>query len=153
MNTFIINLNDTIAMSDSAMVELAKVMGTCRPCVQEAEKNCHDVTIVAIICGAVVLLAIIAAIVITIWHNKEVKNRREMETEKANNAKKMKQDEALQKETEEWNRHVRYFQKSVFDKIIAKKIEEEEVSNDEDWKKLQTKIKDFINDIFIKFKV
>ena len=150
MNTFIINLNDTIAMSDSAMVELAKVMGTCRPCVQEAKTNCHDVTIVAIICGAVVLLAIIAAIVITIWHNKEVKNRREMETEKANNAKIMKQDEALQKETEEWNRLVRYFQKSVFDKIIAKKIEEEKITKEKDWKDFCKEISDSIKDVFCK---
>jgi hypothetical protein len=65
----------------------------------------------------------------------------------------LKQAEALQKETEEWNRLVRYFQKTVFDKIIAKKIEEEKITKEEDWKNLQTKIKDFINDIFIKFKV
>ena len=151
MSTFIINLNDTIAMSDSAMVELAKIVSASKSC--EAGTNCHDVTIVAIICGTVVLLAIIVAIVITIWHNKEVKNRREMETEKASNAMTLKQNEALQKETEEWNRLVRYFQKSVFDKIIAKKNEEEEFSKEEDWKNLQTKIKDFINDIFIRFKV
>ena len=153
MNTFIINLNDTIAMSDSAIVELAKVISTCQPCVQEAETNCNDVKIVAIVCGMVVLLAIIAAIVISLWHYIELKKWRETETEKAKNDKVMRQYDALQKETEEWNRHVRYFQKTVFDKIIAKKIEGEKVANDEDWENLHKKIADFINDILIKFKV
>ena len=50
MSTFIINLNDTIAMSDSAVVELAKVINTCQPCVKEAETTCNDVVIVGIVC-------------------------------------------------------------------------------------------------------
>ena len=53
MSTFIINLNDTIAMSDSAVVELAKVIGTCQPVMREAETNCQDVWIVVFICAAV----------------------------------------------------------------------------------------------------
>lgn len=152
MSTFIINLNDTIAMSDSAVVELAKVISTCQPCVQKAETNCYEVMIVAIVCGAVVLLAIIAAIVISKWHKKEVEVRMTMEREKVANDQEMRQYDALQKETEERNRHLRYFQKSVFDKIIAKKIESQKDANDEDWKNLYKEIVDFVNDIFIKFK-
>ena len=60
MSTFIINLNDTIAMSDSAVVELAKVISTCQPCVQVSKTNCNDVIIVAIICVAIVLVALFA---------------------------------------------------------------------------------------------
>lgn len=37
MSTFIINLNDTIAMSDSAVVELTKVISNCQPYFQEVE--------------------------------------------------------------------------------------------------------------------
>ena len=151
MNTFIINLNDTIAMSDSAVVELAKVISTCQPCVKEAETNYYDVKIVAIVCGAIVILAFIAAIVISLWHYIELKKWRETENKKAANDKEMRQFDASQKETEEKSRLTRYYQKAIFDKIIAKKIEEEEMKNEEDWKNFCKKISDIIKDVFAKF--
>lgn len=43
MSTFIINLNDTIAMSDSTVVELAKVLGPCQACSQRVENSFNDV--------------------------------------------------------------------------------------------------------------
>lgn len=150
MNTFIINLNDTIAMSDSAVVELAKVISTCQPCVQEAETNCNDVKIVAIVCGAIVLLAIIAAIVISLWHYIELKKWRETENKKAANDKEMRQFDASQKETEEKSRLTRYYQKAMFDKIIAKKIEEEKITKEKDWKDFCKEISDSIKDVFCK---
>lgn len=151
MNTFIINLNDTIAMSDSAVVELAKVISTCQPCVQVAKTNCNDVKIVAIICGTVALLAIIAAIVISRWHYIELKKWEEMETKKAEKDEEIRNSDALQKEAEEKSRLTRYYQKAIFDKIIAKKIEEKEMKNEEDWKNFCKKISDIIKDVFAKF--
>ena len=71
MSTFIINLNDTIAMSDSAIVELAKVINTCQPCVQEAGTNCNDIAIAGIICLAIVIIAIIAKGALESWKKAE----------------------------------------------------------------------------------
>lgn len=97
MSTFIINLNDTIAMSDSAIVELAKVINTCQPCVQEAETNCYDVKIVAIICAAIVLVALIAKWALWSWKEAEQeasKAEREAkeEKEKVESERKLKAD-------------------------------------------------------------
>ena len=56
MSTFIINLNDTIAMSDSAVVELAKLVSACQPCELEAQTNCNDVWIVVVVCATIVIV-------------------------------------------------------------------------------------------------
>ncbi len=72
MSTFIINLNDTIAMSDSAVVELAKVINTCQPCVKELGTNCNDVAIVGIICATIVVIALIAKWAIWSWQKAEI---------------------------------------------------------------------------------
>ena len=88
MSTFIINLNDTIVMSDSAIVELAKVVSTCQPCVQETETNCYDVKIVVIICAAIVLVALIAKWAVWSWKRAE---RKAADAERK--AKKIKEEE------------------------------------------------------------
>ena len=67
MNAVFLNLNDTIAMSESAVVELAKALNTCQPCMHEAETSCNDVKIVALICVAIVAVAIVASWTITSW--------------------------------------------------------------------------------------
>ena len=67
MYAIFLNLNNTAAMGDSAVVELAKVMNACQPCMQEAETNCSDVKIVAIICITIVLVALIAKWAIWSW--------------------------------------------------------------------------------------
>ena len=67
MSTFIINLNDTIAMSDSAVVELAKVISSCQPCVQEVVTNANDVTIAKYICLAVAFVALVVGATILLW--------------------------------------------------------------------------------------
>ena len=77
MSTFIINLNDTIALSDFAVVELAKVINTCQPCVQVAETNCNDVLIVGIICIAIIAVAFFAQRTILKWKEKEEKESEE----------------------------------------------------------------------------
>lgn len=97
MSTFIINLNDTIAMSDSAIVELAKVVSTCQPCVQETETNCYDVIIVVFICAAIVLVALITKWAVLSWKDAEInavnKERKEKEDkEKEDSKRKQKAD-------------------------------------------------------------
>lgn len=100
MSTFIINLNDTIAMSDSAVVELAKVINTCQPCVKEAQTNCNDVWIAGIICLAIVMVALIAKCGLLAWKSKEIEaadaERKAKETE-ANIAARKQKAEALGK--------------------------------------------------------
>ena len=73
MNAVILNLNDTIAMSDSTVVELVKALNACQPCIHEAETSCNDVKIVGIICIAIVIVAIVAVIGFLYWKNMEIK--------------------------------------------------------------------------------
>ena len=91
MSTFIINLNDTIAMSDSVVVELAKVINTCQPCVKEAETNCQDVWIAGIICLAIVLVALIAKWTICSWKDADANTLKEERYEKARKEKEVAQ--------------------------------------------------------------
>ena len=77
MSTFIINLNDTIAMSDSAIVELAKVVRGSESSVQEAATTWQDVTIVGFICLAVVLVVLIAKWATWSWKNAEIQAAKE----------------------------------------------------------------------------
>ncbi len=95
MSTFIINLNDTIAMSDSAVVELAKVINTCQPYVQKAETSCNDVMIVAIVCIATVLVALIAKWAICSWKDADANVLKEERFEKARKEKEEAQRKLL----------------------------------------------------------
>ena len=96
MNTFIINMNDTITISDSAMVELAKVISTHQPCVQETGANCNDVLIVGIICIAIIAVAFFAQRTILKWKEKVItateKERKEKESEESIAQRKQKAD-------------------------------------------------------------
>ena len=59
MSSIIINLNDTVAMSDSTLLEMAKIFDSCQPCVQEAATTCNDVKIVGVICATIILVTLI----------------------------------------------------------------------------------------------
>ena len=95
MSTFIINLNDTIALSDSAVVELAKVINTCQPCLQETGANYNDVKIVAIICVTIVLVALIAKWAICSWKDANVSVLREERSERVRQEKEEAQRKML----------------------------------------------------------
>ena len=100
MSTFIINLNDTIALSDSAVVELAKVINTCQPCLREVETNCNDVKIVAIICIAIVIVALIARCAVLSWKDAEIKAanaEREAKENEADIAKRKQKADLMDK--------------------------------------------------------
>lgn len=56
MNTITICLNDTVALCDSTVIELAKLVNSGQPCIQEAQTNCYDVIIVGTICGTIALI-------------------------------------------------------------------------------------------------
>ena len=60
-------------MSDSAVVELAKVINTCQPCVKEAQTNCNDVWIVVVICATFVIVALIVKWAIWSWQKAAIK--------------------------------------------------------------------------------
>ena len=85
MNTFIFNLKDTTELSDSAVVELAKVVSGCQAVATEAETNCNDVTIVAIVCLAIVLVALIVSRAFLSFKSKEIEaEKAERESKEAN---------------------------------------------------------------------
>ena len=86
MSTFIVNLNDTIAMSDSAVVELAKIISCSQPCVSDSETNCQDVIIVGFICVAIVLVALIVKWAVSSWKAAEIAAAKEERTEKEKEA-------------------------------------------------------------------
>ena len=146
------NLNDTIVSCDTIAVRLVKMTELSQPVINEAETNSQDVLIVGIICGAIALLAITAGVVITKWHNKEAETLLSLEDMKAKNDKEFREREAAMKDAEEKNRLSRYYQKTVFDKIISKRIEEETISNENDEKSFYKKMTDFMNSILCNFK-
>lgn len=126
MSTFIINLNDTIAMSDSAMVELAKVIGICQPCVQEAETNCHDVAIVAIVCVAIVLVALIVKWAVWSWKEAEQKT---IETERKAKKEKEEEESKRKRKADCQGKLIDFLEKQVSSFDIQKK-EYEKASED-----------------------
>lgn len=85
MSTFIFNLNDTIAMSDSAVVELAKVVSACQPSIPETQANWADVEIAKWICLTVIVVALIIAITIGYCYRKRIIAEKEQEQMKFDN--------------------------------------------------------------------
>ena len=75
MSTFIINLNDTTALSDSVVAKVIKLSEAFQPAVTEAESNNNDVMIVAFICIAIVVVALIAKWAAWSWQNAEIASR------------------------------------------------------------------------------
>ena len=69
-------------MSDSAVVELAKVINTCQPCGKELGTNCNDVAIVGIICATIVAIALIAKRAIWSWQKAELAYKENERNEK-----------------------------------------------------------------------
>lgn len=88
MGTFIVNLNDTIVLSDTVCVKVAKAAEVCKLLVEkEAETNCNDVKIVAYICGAIVLVALFGLIAVVYWKEREIGNAEKERTAKATKEK------------------------------------------------------------------
>ena len=77
MNTFIINLNDTIAMCDSLGVALAKAINTSQPCFQETETNWQDVWVAGIICGTIIIVFVLLLLGFSIMTSGQNKVRME----------------------------------------------------------------------------
>ncbi len=59
MNTFILNPNDTIAMSDSIIVKMMNMSGTCQTCINETATNWADVEIAKQISCTIITITII----------------------------------------------------------------------------------------------
>lgn len=99
MSTFIINLNDTIAMGDSTVVELAKVINTCQPCVIGTGTNWADVEIAKWICLTIIAVALITAIIIYFCYRKRIISEQEQEQNKFDN-QQIGEDNKLRREIE-----------------------------------------------------
>lgn len=97
MSTFIINLNDTIAMSDSAVMELSKAVSACQPYIQETQANWADVEIAKLICLTIIAVALIIAITIGYCYRKRIKS--EQEQKKFEN-QQIEEDNKLRREIE-----------------------------------------------------
>ena len=125
MSTFIINLNDIIAMSDSAVVELAKLVSACQPCELEAQTNCNDVWIVVVVCATIVIVVGLIAWILKVWISG--KNHLQMEEldekKKMNEAERKKQelDNELRRQDAEYVRE----QKKKVDELKNKKTEQD----------------------------
>lgn len=85
MSTFIFNLNDTTALSDSVVAIVLKLSETSQPIVTEAETNGFDVIIVCVICLAIVLVALIAMCGFLSWKKAELEALKEERKEKNEN--------------------------------------------------------------------
>ena len=97
MSTFIINLNDTIAMNDSTIVELAKVVSKSESCVQDTATTWEDFAIVCVVCLAVVIVVLIAKWATWSWKKAELEaaedeRKAKKEKEKAESDRKQRSD-------------------------------------------------------------
>ena len=106
MSTFIINLSDTVALSDSTLIELAKVLNSCQPCIQEAATNYDDVRIVYVTCLAIVLVVLIASV--AFYHCMRIKYKyqnqgKEKEHEHEENKAKNEFERKMAEENEKLN--------------------------------------------------
>jgi len=153
MSTFIINMNDTIILNDTIVMKFTEVADKHLQIINESGTNSDDVKIVSVICGTIILLAIITAIVLILWHYKNVNTRMAIEAKKVDKEIKSKQDEVSRIEAEEKNRLARYFQKTIFDKIIVKKLEDVDSMQEEDMKNFCKNINDVVNSFFANIKV
>ena len=66
-------MDSTMTICDSVATCVNKTAEICQPCVRETETSNNDVTIVVIICGTILLLAIIAVIAYLIQKYNERK--------------------------------------------------------------------------------
>lgn len=154
MSTFIINLNDTIAMSDSTVVELAKVLGPCQACSQRVENSFNDVYITAIICASVIGAIIIACWAYMCFKKRETKEQTDKITmftteigmmkedvdklkEKLDDAQKVKQSKSNEEKAKE-----------LLKDIISMSKDKDGVTNIETAKEL----KSIYNDVFAEIK-
>jgi uncharacterized protein HemX len=115
MNTFIVMLNDTVALSDSTLIELAKVTNSNYPCIQEAATNYDDVKIVYITCLAIVLVVLIASI--AFYHCMRIKYKyQNKEKDNARQHEKDTTENEFERKMEDEDRKInRYIQKAQFD--------------------------------------
>ncbi len=60
-------MNTLFILKDAITLKAVKAVGFCIPCVSEASTNCQHVIIVAIVCGAIVLTALIVAVSLLIY--------------------------------------------------------------------------------------
>ena len=154
MSTFIINLNDTIAMSDSTVVELAKVLGPCQACSQRVENSFNDVYITAIICASVIGAIIIACWAYMCFKKRETKEQTDKITMFTTEIGMMKEDVDKLKEKLDDAQKVKPSKsnvektKELLKEIVSMSKDKDGVTNIETAKEL----KSIYNDVFAEIK-
>ena len=123
MSTFIVNANDTIVVSDNIVVKTSKLFEVMQPVVKEAETNCNDVTIAIIICATAVLIVLIVAVAARLWRKQSKDEAIELNKQKQQHEKDMKEREFEHNEKEDNRKKVQYFEK------LAKEQEHERGKN------------------------
>ena len=121
MNTISICLNDTVALSDSTIIELAKVVNSSQPCIHEAQTSCNDVIIVGTICGTIVLICTFLFIIALLWLRKKLK----LDFNERNTKLSLDAEERRSKFVHEDEDRKRKFAHEDEDRAWKKEIEEE----------------------------
>ena len=97
MGTLIINLNDTVVSGDLLVVDLAKMVRTNPPCVQETGMNWANVKITQTICCTSVIIVTICVLGFLLWrlidhHAQKNVDVRKREWEEEDKNRKQKSD-------------------------------------------------------------
>lgn len=121
MSTLLLDSIYAIVAKDSIGTTFVKTKELCQ-FVNEAGTNCQDVMIVLIICAAIILMATIVAITMSIWHTKEMQVRSEMEKEKYNREKEQREKSVELEERREKLKKDSYESRRIFDAIMEQKI-------------------------------
>lgn len=100
MSTFILNPNDTIVMSDSIIVNVMKMAGTCHAGINEITTNWADVEIVRYICLTVAVVVLIVTFTIYQCYRERIKAEQKQKELELNNKREEREEQRLLREQE-----------------------------------------------------
>lgn len=100
MSTFILNPNDTIVMSDSIIVNVMKMAGTCHTGINEIATNWADVEIVKCICLTVAVVVLIVTFTIYQCYRERIKAEQKQKELELNNKREEREEQRLLREQE-----------------------------------------------------
>ena len=102
-------MDTLLVLKDTITAHVVKVADSCQPCAYEIPTNCQDVIVVAIICGAIVLITLIVAISLLFYFCK-----------KSSKLRKQKEAERIKAKEKEWFSLRKEYQGNLLDYLKAK---------------------------------
>lgn len=102
-------MDTLLVLKDTITAHVVKVADSCQPCAYEIPTNCQDVIVVAIICGAIVLITLIVAISLLFYFCK-----------KSSKLRKQKEAERIKAKENEWFSLRKEYQGNLLDYLKAK---------------------------------